>query len=65
LEQIKPLALGNTLYYVHEDDIGEFLIGYAHGAIGADVSGTHNGDFISQSKLLISGEIDVSIISGP
>src|SRR6185369_17088374 len=52
LEQIKPLALRNTLHNVHEDDIGEFLVGNAHGAIGADVPGTHNCDFLSQNRLL-------------
>ena len=52
LEQIKPLALRNTLHNVHEDDIGEFLVGNAHGAIGADITGTHNCDFLSQNRLL-------------
>jgi hypothetical protein len=48
LEQVKPLTLRNALYHVHEDDIGEFLIGNAHRAVRADVSGAHNCDFLSQ-----------------
>ena len=52
LEQIEPLALRNALHDVDEDDIGEFLVGNAHRAIRADVSGAHNGDFLSQNRLL-------------
>ena len=48
LEQIEPLTLRNALYDVHQDDIGEFLIGNAHRAIGADVTSAHNRDFLSQ-----------------
>ena len=51
-EQVEPLALGNALHYVHQDDIGEFLIRDAQCAIGAHVSGAHNRDFLSQGKLL-------------
>ena len=48
LEQIEPLALRNAFHDVHQDDIGEFLIGDAQRAIRADVSGAHNCDFFSQ-----------------
>ena len=37
---------------VHQDDIGEFLVGNAHRAIGPDVAGAYNRDFLSQDRLL-------------
>jgi hypothetical protein len=46
--------LRNTLYDVHQDDIGEFLVGNTHRAIGADVTGAYNRDFLSQDRLLLS-----------
>ena len=53
LEEVETFPLRNTLHDVHQDDIGEFLVGNAQRAIRADVSGAHNGDFLSQGWLLL------------
>ena len=48
LQEVETFTLRNTLHDVHQDDIGEFLVRNAQRAIRADVSGAHNGDFLSQ-----------------
>ena len=53
LEQVQSLALRDAFHHVHQHHIGEFLIGNSQGAIGADISGAYNRDFLSQGKLLL------------
>ena len=47
----------HALDHVDQNDVGQFLIGDAHRAIGADVAGAHNRNFLSQCKLL-GGEMN-------
>jgi hypothetical protein len=56
LQQIESFALRNSLHHVYQDDVGQFLVGNAQRAISAHVPSAHNGDFLSQNKLLFSGE---------
>ena len=51
-------ALRNALDDVHQDDVGEFLIGNAQRAIRADVAGAHNGDFLSHEFLILILGVD-------
>jgi hypothetical protein len=63
LEQIEPLTLGDAFNHVHQDYIGEFLIGNSQCTIGADVSGAHDRDFFSQGRDSFLGEIGNPIIA--
>jgi len=44
-EQVQALALRHAFHDVDEHDIGEFLIGDAQRAVGADIAGAYDGNF--------------------
>ena len=54
LQQVEPFALRNAFHDVHEDDVGQFLVGDANCTVRADVTGAHNGDLVSQVRILLS-----------
>jgi hypothetical protein len=63
LEQVEPLTLGDAFDHVHQDHIGEFLIGNSQRTIGADISGADDRDFFSQGRDSFFGEIGNPIIA--
>ncbi len=46
LGQVEPLALGQTLDDVDEDDVGQAGLGDPLGGGGADVAGADDGDLV-------------------
>ena len=63
LEQIEPLTLGDAFDHVHQDYIGEFLIGNSQCTIGSDVSGANDRDFFSQGRHSFFGKMRNPIIA--
>ena len=47
LQDVQAFALRHALDDVDQNDVGQFLIGNAHSAVRADISGAYNGYFFS------------------